>query len=247
MDDRILREQVAWACRILAMGGHGDYTLGHVSARAGDLVHMKRNGIGLEEVTADDVLTIDLDAEKVAGEGSVHLEAVLHTEVYKARPDVGAVVHTHPPYVTALAATTATVELINHDAVLFRDGLGVFDETAELITRPEQGAAVARALGERKAVLLANHGVVVAGKDVRWAVYTTLTLERVVMIQSIARTLGRLRPMSPEMADRVYPGKYQDRFVETYWRYLIRQVRRAGLAAGLPDSDVGVPGLKTPG
>jgi L-fuculose-phosphate aldolase len=237
MDDKILRGQVAWACRILAMGGHGDYTLGHISARAGDLVHMKRNGVGLEEVTADDVLTIDLDAEKVAGEGSVHLEAVLHTEVYKARPDVGAVVHTHPPYVTALAATTATVELINHDAVLFRDGLGVFDETAELITWPEQGAAVARALGERKAVLLANHGVVVAGKDVPWVVYTALTLERVVMIQAIARTLGPLRPMSQDMADRVYSGKYQDRFVETYWRYLIRQVRRAGLAAGLPDPD----------
>ena len=240
MDERTLREQVAWACRILAMGGHGDYTLGHVSARAGELVHMKRNGVGLEEVTTEDVLTIDLDAEKVAGEGSVHLEAVLHTEVYRARPDVGAVVHTHPPYATALAATTATVELINHDAVLFRDGLGVFDETAELITRPEQGAAVARALGNRKAVLLANHGVLVTGKDVKWAVYTALTLERVVMIQSIARTLGPLRPMSQEMADRVYPGKYQDRFVETYWQYLIRQVRRAGLADGLPDPGAGL-------
>jgi ribulose-5-phosphate 4-epimerase/fuculose-1-phosphate aldolase len=235
MDGRTLAGQIAWACRILAMDGHGDYTLGHVSARAGDLVCMKRNGIGLEEVTPEDVLTISLEREKVAGEGSVHLEAVLHTEVYRARPDVGAVVHAHPPYTTALAATTATVELINHDAVLFHDGLGVFAETAELITRPDQGAAVARALGNHRAVLLANHGVLVAGKDVPWAVYSALTLERAVMIQSLARSLGPLRTMSKEMAEQVFPGKYQDRFVETYWRYLIRQVRRSGLADGLVD------------
>src|SRR5690606_18094205 len=100
MMDR-LHEQVAWACRILAMHGHGDFTLGHASVRDGDLVHMKRNGIGLEEVNPADVLSIDLDGRKVAGEGLVNLEAVLHTAVYRARPDVFAVIHTPPPYPTA--------------------------------------------------------------------------------------------------------------------------------------------------
>jgi L-ribulose-5-phosphate 4-epimerase len=234
MMDQSLPEQIAWACRILAMGGHGDFTLGHVSARAGAYVLMKRNGLGLEEVTPGDVLTIDLDALKVAGDGKVHLEAVLHTEVYKARPDVGAVIHTHPPYGTALAATAAELELLNHDAVLFKDGIATFDETAELITRAEQGAAVARALGDRRVVLLRGHGVLVTGKTVPWAVYTALTLERVIQIQAIARALGELRPMSREMAERVYPDKYRDEFLDTYWDYLIRQVRRSGLDRGMP-------------
>ena len=52
----------------------------------------------------------------------MHLETVLHTEVYRARPDVGAVVHGHPPYATALGATSAELELLTHDAVLFADG-----------------------------------------------------------------------------------------------------------------------------
>lgn len=242
MNDSPLHEQIAWACRILAMGGHGDFTLGHVSARGGGgVIHMKRNGLGLEEVAPDDVLTIGLDAGKVAGPGDVHLEAVLHTEVYRARSDVGAVIHTHPPYTTALAATTAEVELINHDAVLFADGLGVFDETAELITRPDQGRAVATALGSRRAVLLANHGVLVVGQDVPWAVFTALTLERVVQIQAIARSLGPLRTMPRAMAERMYPDKYRDEFVAKYWRYLIRQVRRAGLDAGMPDGTGDTP------
>ncbi|MEA2515361.1 MAG: L-fuculose-phosphate aldolase [Thermomicrobiales bacterium] len=232
--DQSLPEQIAWACRILALGGHGDFTLGHVSARADDYVLMKRNGIGLEEVTLSDVLTIDFDAQKVSGDGKVHLEAVLHTEVYKARPDVGAVIHTHPPYTTALAATGAKLELLNHDAVLFKDGLASFDETAELITQPEQGAAVARALGDKRAVLMRGHGVLVTGKTVPWAVYAALTLERVVQIQAIARSLGDLRPMSPEMAEQVYPDKYRDEYLETYWNYLIRTVRRAGLDDDMP-------------
>ncbi|MBA2596289.1 MAG: class II aldolase/adducin family protein, partial [Chloroflexia bacterium] len=74
-DDAVLREQVAWSCRILAMGGHGDYTLGHVSARAMDGRHilMKPNGLGLEEVAPDDVLALDMDGIRVSGAGPVHL------------------------------------------------------------------------------------------------------------------------------------------------------------------------------
>jgi ribulose-5-phosphate 4-epimerase/fuculose-1-phosphate aldolase len=225
---------VAWACRILAMDGHGDFTLGHVSVRDGEVVHMKPNGIGLEEVSPGDVLTIDLDGNKLAGAGPVHLEAVLHTAVYRARPDVGSVIHTHPPYATALGATSAELQLLNHDAVLFKDGLAYFDDTAELIVSPAQGDAVAQALGDKRAVMMRGHGVLMTGKSVPWAVYGALTLERVIRIQTIASALGPLRPMTAEMAAKVYPDKYRDEFIGAYWRYLVRQVRRAGLDDGMP-------------
>jgi len=234
--DEVLSEQVAWACRILAMGDHGDYTLGHVSARSADGRHvlMKRYGLGLEEVTPDDVLRIDLDGALLAGDGRVHLEYVVHTEIYRVRPDVASVIHTHPPYTTALGATDATLQLLNHDAVLFRDGLAYFDDTAELIVKPEQGALVATALGDRRVILLRGHGVIVTGESVPWATYAALTLERVIRIQSIARTLGNLAPMSADMADRVFPDKYRDVHVASHWDYLVRQVRKAGLADDMP-------------
>jgi L-fuculose-phosphate aldolase len=231
-----LREQVAWSGRILALGGHGDYTLGHVSARSADGQHvlMKPNGLGLEEVTPGDLLTLDLEGTRLSGTGPVHLERVLHTEIYKARPDIGAVIHTHPPYATALGATDACLELLNHDAVLFREGLAYFDDTAELIVRPEQGAAVAAALGDKRVLVMRGHGVIVTGSSVPWATYAALTLERVLHIQAIASSLGNLLPMTPEMADRVYPDKYRDEHVAAYWAYLIRQARRAGLDEGMP-------------
>lgn len=212
------------------MHGHGDYTLGHISVRDGDTVIMKRNGIGLEEVTDDKLVTIDLDGQRVAGEGPIHLEAVLHTSVYRQRPDVLAVVHTHPLYTTAFGTVGARLEMINHDAVLFYDGIAYFDDTAELILTRDQGDSVATVLGDKRVVVMRGHGVLVTGKTIPWVVYTALTLERVLQIQSIARTFGELQPMSDEMASAVYQGKYRDEFIVNYWDYLIRQAKRAGHA-----------------
>jgi L-fuculose-phosphate aldolase len=227
-----LREQVAWACRILALEGYADLTLGHVSARpAGDdIVQIKRKGVALDEVDTDDVIELDLRSDDVGSTPGMHLEAVLHTEVYKLRPDVGAVVHGHPPFATAFAATGATLEMLTHDSVLFSDGVPVFEETPDLITEAAQGKAVAEMLGSHRAVVLRNHGVLVVGKSVRWAVLTALTLERAVRLQSIARTLGTLRPIAPDRAREMVADKYQDRFVDEYWDAWNRRLERLNAA-----------------
>ena len=231
-----LREQVAWACRILALEGYVDLTLGHVSARrTGErTVFIKRKGVALDEVTPEDIVPLDLEVDQADAGPDMHLEAVIHSEIYKLRPDVGAVVHGHPPFATALGATEGRIELLTHDAVLFPDGVSVFGETADLITTPEQGRAVGEALGSRRAVLLANHGVVAVGKDVPWAVLAAITLERAVRIQSIARSLGPLRLIPAASAERLHPSKYQDQLVEEYWASWIRRVRRARQADGMP-------------
>jgi L-fuculose-phosphate aldolase len=225
-----VREQVAWACRILALEGFSDLTLGHVSARpaGGDTVYIKRKGIALDEVGPDDVVEVDDPS------AALHLETVIHTEIYAHRPDVGAIVHAHPPYATAFGATTAELELLTHDAVLFADGVAYFEETSELITDEDQGRAVAQALGHRRAVLLRNHGVVVADTDVRWAVLSAITLERAVKLQAIATSLGSLRPIPRDDAERMRADKYQDRFVDEYWAAWIRRARRAGADQGMP-------------
>jgi L-fuculose-phosphate aldolase len=216
-----LREQVASACRIVALEGYADLTLGHVSARDTDgSIWIKRKGVALDEVEPDDVVEIG------TGGAELHLETVLHTAVYDVRPDVGAVVHGHPPFATALAATTADLQLLTHDAVLFDDGVGRF-EAPDLIIDEAQGAAVAAALGSRRAVLLCNHGVLVVGKDVPWAVLTAMTLERAARLQSIASALGTLRPIPLDVARELHPVKYQDRFVGEYWQAWLRAMPTA--------------------
>ena len=221
-----LREQVAWACRILAAEGYADLTLGHVSARGPDGdVWIKRKGISLGEVEPEDVVALE-DTSAV-----LHLETVLHTGVYRVRPDVGAVVHGHPPYATALGATRANLSLLTHDAVLFASGVGRFDEP-DLIVDEDQAGRVAAALGDRRAVLLQNHGVVVVGKDVPWAVLTAATLERAARLQSLAATLGELHPIGEALARQLLPAKYRDEFVDEYWAAWQRRVARDGGGLG---------------
>ena len=221
-----LRERVASACRILAAEGYADLTLGHVSARGpGDAIWIKRKGVALDEVEPEDVVAVD-DPDAV-----LPLETVLHTSVYRVRPDVAAVVHGHPPNATALGATGASLALLTHDSVLFAEGVGRFDEP-DLIISDEQGGRVAGALGGRRAVLLQNHGVVVVGKDVPWAVLTAVTLERAAQLQSLASTLGELRPLSQQLALELLPSKYRDEFVDEYWAAWQRQVAHDGGMGG---------------
>lgn len=221
-----LREQVAWACRIIAAEGYADLTLGHVSARDPDgTIWIKRKGVALDEVEPDDIVsTSDAGAE-------LHLETVLHTGVYRARPDVGSVIHGHPLHATALGATDAELLPLTHDGILFADGVGRFGDP-DLIVEDTQGDAVAAALGGRRAVLLENHGVLVVGKDVPWAVLTAATLERAALAQSIASTLGGLRPIPAALAQELQPVKYRDEFVAEYWEAWRRSLGRASGGLG---------------
>jgi len=215
-------ERVALGCRIIAEFGHEDLTLGHVSVRptADDRVYIKRKGVALADVTPDDVIEIHLDDPDCLSTPGMHLEAAIHAEIYRNRPDVGAVIHSHPLYATALGATSterAPLEFLTHDSVLFKDGIGIYSDSAELVTTPEQGKKVADALGSRRVALLKNHGVVTVGEDIRWAVMAAVTLERAIQIQTLARSLGPLDPLSQDAADTIFPVKYQDSFLDEYW------------------------------
>lgn len=229
LTDAALRDQVALACRILATEGYADLTLGHVSVRApdGKTMYIKRKGPGLHEIEPHDVLVHDIgDDAALKTTPHMHFEAVLHTEAYKMRDDVGAVIHSHPPYGTALGATKAAFEYLCHDDVLFADGVARFPDRFELITEPEQGRKVAEALGRCRVVLLQNHGVVIVGEDIRWATLAAITLERSIRIQMIARQLGELSPITQEQAKAFFPQKYADRFLDEYWAAWQRAVFR---------------------
>jgi L-fuculose-phosphate aldolase len=226
---RELREQVALACRMVALEGYVDLTLGHVSAREPEsrTIWIKRKGPALDEVEPEDVIALDLDDPEAYSAPEFHLESVMHTEVYRRRPDVGSVIHGHPIYGTALGSTDAELLMLTHDAVLFADGIGEFDEGPDLVTDRERGARVAAALGDKRAALLRNHGVVIAGEDVRWSVLTALVLERAVRFQSIASSLGSPRPISDADARRLMPQKYRSAFMDEYWAAWVRRVERA--------------------
>jgi L-fuculose-phosphate aldolase len=235
--DRHLIEEVAWACRILAMVGYEDLTLGHVSARGSDdsTIYIKRKGVSLGEVTPEDILAVELGSDASNGGKGMHLETVLHTEVYKRRPDVRSVVHGHPPYATAFGATDAQFAYLTHDSVMFNDRISTYDGVPDLIVDEQQGAAVAEALGSGRALLLRNHGVLLAERDVQWAVLASALLERATQLQAIATSIGPLHPIPDRLLHGIHAAKYQSDFAAEYWDAWIRALRRGGLAFGMPE------------
>jgi L-fuculose-phosphate aldolase len=228
--------EVAWACRILAAHGYEDLTLGHVSAREDGnpgVMWIKRKGVSLAEVTPDDVLRASIDGD-IENATDMHLESVLHTEVYRSRPDVRCVVHGHPLHATALGAAHTDLAFLSHDAIMFQEGLAALDEVPELIVGRSQGQVVADALGERQVLLMRNHGVLVVGKDPRWAVLRAVTLERAVALQATAGRLGELWAVADEAVAPLHEMKYQDAFLAEYWDAWIRELRRQARDFDMP-------------
>ncbi len=171
-DINALKEKLVQACRILAMEGQGDYIWGHVTVRLPDRpdhLLMKPARIGLDEIRNEDVITVNLDGEKVDGSAPRHIEVFIHSEVMRARPDVTCVVHTHPICAIAFSSLGKALLPVGHAGSLFCDGLPVYEETTDLITDTTLGAAVARKMDRHDALLLRNHGIVTAGASVAGA------------------------------------------------------------------------------
>lgn len=223
-----LRQDVATSCRVLAASGQDDLIWGHSSARdpLGRGVWLKSAEWGLGEVTAERVHLVGPEGEVIEGEGVRHSEFPIHTEVMAARPDVGGVVHTHPPHAVALAATGQELRPVSHAANLFvPPGVPRFTDTADLVLTRELGRGVALALGEARAVFLVNHGIVAVGPTVRHATVAAVVLEQACRQQILTHTAGGWPTWSPpaESLDK-REHIYHERALGAVWDFLVRQL-----------------------
>lgn len=234
-EEAAVRRSLAIAHRILFVAGHEHYVWGHASVRVDEArVLVKMSGRGLDEVTPEDIAVMDLDGAQIAGRGRLHTEMPLHNEIYRARSDVRAVVHTHPESVvtrTLLGRGAFGAGPYVQDDVTFADGFGWYP-SAELVNERPQGRALARALGRRRVVVLANHGLVTVGDTIEQATARAVLFERAVRIRSAAGLLAhsgrrRLQRIPPSAARRMRAMfEAQRGRDETLWAYLEREVVR---------------------
>jgi L-fuculose-phosphate aldolase len=226
------KEKLILAGRVLVAEGQDDLTRGHVSVRVPDqpgLFFMKPHGVGLDEITPENILTIDLEGKMVAGGSRRHSEVFIHSEIFKARSDVACVIHTHPPYAVALSASGRPMKCYSQPAALFCGELGVYSDTVNLIRTKETGAGVARALGAHRAALLKNHGVAVVGGSIEEAVINAIMLETAAMIQMITEAAGDPAPEFPreDIAKLKEDISKPDQFIVNF-EYLVRRLKRSG-------------------
>ena len=223
-----IRTKVARACNILAMEGQMDTIYGHVSARIEGTTHvwMKPHTLGLEEIRPHDVITIDFDGNKLAGELPRHSEFPIHTEIYRQRADVQCVIHTHPPYATAFSSVDEPLRPVNHEGTLFAPTLPRFVQTSDLIVTPTLGQAVARTLAEHNALLLKNHGIVVVGSSVEEACVSAIVLEKAARMQLLARQYGDIEWTTDAEALQKKARIYPPQAFGWMWDYFLRKLAR---------------------
>ena len=229
--DKIKKKMID-AGKVLVMEGQDDFTRGHIAVRLPNdpkLFFMKPHSVGLDEITMDNILTIGLDGNVVAGKARRHSEVYIHSEIFKARADVSCVLHTHPPYSIALSATGRPLKAYSQPGALFHDSVGSYEDTINLIRTTEMGAGVARALGPRRAVLLKNHGVVVTGASVEEVVIATIMLENAAQVQLITEAAGTPAPEFPlaDIKKLQHDISRPEQFVINF-DYLVRREKRRG-------------------
>ena len=198
-----LREEMVQACKVLyAVKAAGDGLGGHLSARLDEKrILIKPRPVSWRELNPQDLIVIDFDGKRVdgdAGERSAVREWPIHAQIYAARADVQCVLHAHPSASTLMAALGITVEPLDQDCAALADRLPVLDNGAVSIAKPELGDEVARALGNRGALLLKNHGSVVVGADIASVCVTAARLEKVAETMLRAASLTKLPVLSAE-------------------------------------------------
>jgi len=214
------------ACRALAAAGQADMVWGHASVRDPDGrgVWTKSAGWGLEEIDVSRVILVSPEGEILDGTGPRHVEYLIHTEIMAARPDIGSVVHTHSS-ANEFCALDAPLVPLDHAGSLFcYPDIPRFTLTGGLIKTRELGAALAEALGDARACLMPQHGLVAAGQDTPTAIMTAVMLDRACRTQLAAMAAGPLRRWSSEqdtVATRA--DVWSDQQIQAGWEYLLRR------------------------
>jgi ribulose-5-phosphate 4-epimerase/fuculose-1-phosphate aldolase len=214
-------------CRALAAAGPADMVWGHPSVRdpEGRGVWMKASGLGFEEVDESQIVLVSPAGEVLSGDGPRHIEYPIHTEIMAARPDVGAVVHTHSASANAFAALGVPLRSLDHAGSLFcYPDIPRFTLTGGLIKTVALGKALAEALGDAVACLMPQHGIVAVGPDLPAAVMTAVLLDRACQTQLTAMAAG---PLSNWGEDEDTVAKRADVWSEKQlragWDYLLRR------------------------
>jgi len=196
--DPALLEDIVVGSRILADFGVVD-GFGHVSARhpTNPNHFLMSRSLAPALVTADDIMEFDLDGNPVDARGrAVFLERFIHSEIYKARPDVMSVVHTHSPGVIPFSVSKVPLRAMFHNPAFLAVGVPVWDirkdfgETSMLVANAALGKSLAETLGDKPVVLMRGHGDVAVGPTTKMAVFRAYYTDVNARLQAQALALG---------------------------------------------------------
>ncbi|KDM91631.1 aldolase [Photobacterium galatheae] len=219
------RQKLALTCRILFEKGHDAGLAGQITCRTdqSNTFITQRFGLGFDEITAENLLEVNQDLIPLNGEGMANPANRFHTWIYKEHPDVNCIIHTHPTHVAALSMLRVPLIISQMDTC------GLYEDCAFLSDWPgvpvgnEEGIIISKALGQKRAVLLAHHGQLVVGKTIEEACNLAILIERAAQLQLIAMSAGQIQPLPQPLAREAHDWVSTDKRNKVNFAYYARQ------------------------
>ncbi len=200
--ERVRAELAEYSKRILRQGlatGAG----GNISAREGPAMLISPSGFSLEEVKPEEYVAVDIATGAIEpGAPRPSSEVLMHLACYRRRPDIRALIHTHPQYTIALTSSGHDLKPMFADFVIYL-GYDIPHVDYVTVTTPELACAVEAVVGEANCVILRNHGAITLGENLKQAFWRACTVEEGARIQLLAATAGAPRFLSREEAGRL--------------------------------------------
>jgi ribulose-5-phosphate 4-epimerase/fuculose-1-phosphate aldolase len=198
------KQRLAGAFRLFSRFGFDEGVAGHITARDPErLDHFWVNPFGMHfgQVRASDLILVNDRGQVVEGKSAVNTAAfAIHSQVHAARPDVVAAAHAHSLYGKTWASLGRLLDPITQDACAFYEDHSLFADYTGVVYETSEGERIAEALGNRKAVVLRNHGLLTVGHTVEEAAWWFITMERSCQCQLMAEAVGTPVKIDPANA-----------------------------------------------
>ena len=177
-------------------------------------------------ITPSNLIEVNEDLEVVAGEGIPNPANRFHTWIYRARPEVNCIIHTHPPHVSALSMLEVPLDVSHMDTSPLYDDCAFLEKWPGVPVGNEEGEIISAALGEKRAILLAHHGQLVVGKSVEEACMLALLMEKAARLQLLAMAAGTIRRLPPVLASEAHDWVSTEKRDRVTFAYYARRALR---------------------
>jgi L-fuculose-phosphate aldolase len=218
-------DTLADACRVL-------YSKGHMTSLAGQITWRDASergywtpalGANFANATAASMVLVNDELEVLEGAGVPNPAVRFHAWVYRHRPDVSAIVHTHPRNISALSMLGIPLPVAHMDACMFHNDCGFLEEWPGVPIDDEEGRLITAALGPNRSALLVNHGYICACASIEESVYLAVSMENAAELALLAMAAGTLKPVRPELAQAAHDFLLQPAIVNATFSYWVEQ------------------------
>ena len=226
--DWTLAQRVALACRMLDADGHESALAGQITLRGekpGTYWGLSF-GLGFDEAKASNILLFDDDLNVLEGEGMANSANRFHLWIYRARPDVNSIVHTHAPHTSALSMIAEPLIVSHMDTCVLYENCAYLADWPGVPIGDEEGRIISEGLGDKEAILLAHHGLLTACATLERATVLAFYMERAAKLQLLARAVGPIRALRRDHALEARGYRGAPKYVAATFNYLARSVLR---------------------